>query len=153
LLTLTVQKTNKNPILPVDFLDIGQQIWQIKFDEGFPVLVINKRITNIESISRVDPQFIMFVYPAVFREILTYMVFVEGVESPDDPQVDWHRDWLDFAKKILLAEEPPENLNPQNGNSFDKEEVEKWIERVVEEFCASRNEWIQYIEQLTGGKI
>lgn len=151
----TVQETDKNPILPVEFRDIGQQIWQVRFegDEGSPLLIINNRIPNIENISRAAPQFIIFVYPAVFREVLTYMVFVEGVESPVDPPVEWHRDWLDFAKRILPAEELPENLNPQNGDSFDKEEVENWIERVVEEFCASRNEWIQYIEQLTGGEI
>jgi hypothetical protein len=93
----------------------------------------------------------MFVYPAVIREVLKHMIFVEGVDSPGDPSVDWHRDWLEFTKIILPSETHPETLKPQDDN-FDREIVLNWIGRMVEEFCYSRNEWTQYILQLKGGE-
>ncbi len=142
---------DKKPILPVDFRDLGQQIWKVEYseDENAPLLLLNTKIQNIQNIAKSDPQFIMFTYPAVFREVLIHMVFVEGVASSTDPPIDWHRDWLQFAQRILPGESLPESLNPEDGN-FEKERVKLWIDRVIEEFCASRNEWGEYINRSTG---
>ena len=71
------------------------------------------KIPNIETIVKSDPQFIMYVYPAVIREVLTHMVFIDGVESPSDPSLEWHADWLDFSRRVLLREGPPEILDPR----------------------------------------
>ena len=141
--------TDKKPILPVDFKNIGQQIWKVDFsgDEGSPALVINSNIPNIENIARSDPQFIMYVYPAVIRQVLTHMSFVDGVESSYDPPIEWHKDWLDFSKKIIPGDNPPKILHPKKDN-FEPEEVKNWIDRIVEEFCAGRNEWNLYISSL-----
>ena len=147
-----VSEGDRKSILPVDFSrDLRQQIWLVDFaeDEGAPVLLFNRKIPNIENIARSDPQFIMYVYPAVIREVLTHMIFVEGVESPSDPSMDWHGDWLEFARRILPGEGPPEILNPQN-KDFENGDVKGWIDKVVEEFCDSRNEWNSYISQLMG---
>ncbi|MBT9147254.1 MAG: hypothetical protein DDT32_01007 [Syntrophomonadaceae bacterium] len=142
---------DKKPILPVEFRDLGQQIWCVEFtgDEGAPVLVINNRIPNIENMAKIDSHFIMYVYPAVIRQALTHMIFIDGVEDIADPPADWHREWLEFSRIILPAEGPPrEILNPgENGNS---EVVIDWINKVVEEFCFSRNEWREYIRLLEG---
>jgi len=146
-----VSEVDKKPILPVDFRDIGQQIYLVEFtgDEGSPVLIINSKIPNIENIARSDPQFIMHVYPTVIKEVLTHMIFVDGIESFFDPPIDWHRDWLKFSERVLPIENPPEILNPEDTN-FEAEDVESWVNRVVEEFCASRSEWSLYISQLMG---
>jgi len=150
-----IPETEGKSILPVEFCDLGQQIWRVIFegDEGSPVLFINDRIPNIENISKSDPQFIIYVYPAVIREILTHMIFVDGVDSPSDPEIDWHRDWLDFSRKILSGEGHPEILgilDPKDEN-FNAEDAKNWIDRIVEEFCSSRNEWREYIDQLVNG--
>lgn len=146
-----ISAVKRKSVLPVEFCDLGQQIWRVDFagDEDSPILIINNRIPNIENISKSDPQFIMYVYPAVIREILTYMIFVDGVESLADPAIDWHGDWLDFSRKILPGEGPPEILVPGEDN-FEAEAAKNWINKVVEEFCNSRNEWKQYLNQLTG---
>lgn len=138
-------------ILPVDFIDIGQQIWRVDFtgDSGSPILVINKKIPNIETIVKSDPQFIMYVYPAVIREVLTHIVFVDGVESPSDPSIEWHSDWLDFSRRVLPGEGPPEILDPREDN-FEGDAAKEWINKVVEEFSASRNEWRKLINQISG---
>jgi hypothetical protein len=138
-------------ILPVDFDDIGQQIWRVDFkgDGGSPVLVINRHIPNIKTIVISDSQFIMYVYPAVIREVLTHMIFVEGVESPSDPSIEWHEDWLDFSRRILPGEGPPEVLDPQEAD-FEGDAAKEWINKVVEEFSASRNEWRKFINRISG---
>lgn len=138
-------------ILPVDFIDIGQQIWRVDFtgDSGSPILVINKKIPNIETIVKSDPQFIMYVYPAVIREVLTHIVFADGVESPSDPSIEWHSDWLNFSRRVLPGEGPPEILGPWEDN-FDGDAAKEWINKVVEEFSASRNEWRKFINRISG---
>lgn len=138
-------------ILPVDFVDLGQQIWRVDFegDGGSPILAINRNIPNIETIVKSDPQFIMYVYPAVIREILTHMIFVDGVESPSDPSVEWHGDWLDFSRRVLPGEGPPENLNSHEVD-FESDAAKKWINKVVEEFSISRNEWRKFINRMSG---
>jgi hypothetical protein len=142
---------DRKAILPVQFNDIGQQIWKVVYegDGGEPVLILNSRISTIQTISRNDAQFIMFVYPAVLKEVLSQMVFVDGIDSLSEPQTDWHKEWLDFTRNIL-GEDPPEEILTEDGGVADKEEARKWINRVVEEFCNRRSEWGMYIQQLSG---
>jgi len=136
----------RRAILPVAFDDLGRQIWRIEFagDDNAPLLVLNRNIPNIENIARSDPQFILYVYPQVIREVLSHTVFVDGVDSQAEPDIDWHKDWLDFTKTILPGVTIPEILDPHQ-DGFDKEEVQEWINKVVEEFCASRPEWNAFI--------
>lgn len=136
-------------ILPVDFVDLGQQIWRVDFagDEGSPILVLNANIPNIQTFAKSNPQFIMYVYPAVIREVLTHMIFAEGIESLSDPPVEWHRDWLDFSRRVLPGEGPPEILEQDD---FEGDVAREWINKVVEEFSSSRNEWREFINQISG---
>ncbi len=143
---------DREAILPVEFRDIGQQIWKVVYDGdegGAPVLILNSKIPNIETISKNDPQFIVFVYPAMLREVLTHMVFVDGIDSLSEPETEWHKDWLDFARRIR-GEDPIDEILSGDGEVSDKEEAKNWIHRVVEEFCNQRIEWRDYIQQLTG---
>lgn len=138
-------------ILPVVFRDLGQQIWQVAYDgdEGAPILLLNSRIPGIESMARRDPQFLIYVYPSVTREVLTHMVFVDGIEDMTDPSLEWHARWLRFAARLLLGETPPETLDIRD-DGFDSEEAIDWIDRSVEGFCALHvKEWRQYIKRIT----
>lgn len=142
---------DRKSILPVDFgHDLGQRIWVVEYTEyeDAPILYINRKISNIENIAKTDSRFFMHVYPVVIKEILTHMVFVDEVDSPSDPSIDWHRDWLKFSQIILNSENPPQILDLKD-DYFDKEEVENWINKIVEEFCMScRKEWLSYISQI-----
>lgn len=128
------EPSQQKSILPVEFRDLDNRIWTIVYegDEGGPILCINSKIPDIQNIALRDSRFFMQVYPCVIREILAYMVFVEGVDSVPDPSVDWHRDWLEFTK--LMGIQPPPILKPDD-NRFDKDGVLGWIDNVVEAFC------------------
>jgi hypothetical protein len=145
-------EAKRKSILPVDFDDLGQQAWKVTYggDEGGPVLILQRK-PNLETLAKTDPTFFFFVYPAVVREVLTHMVFVDGVESVEEPSVDWHRDWLYFARIVLSGEGPPRVLD-SNNEDFEADEVEKWIDRVVEEFCFFRKEWSRFVKKVSEGE-
>jgi len=144
-----VSSRGKKSILPVRFCDLGQQIWRVVYsgDEDSPVLELNENIPGIHIIAKNDPQFTMLVYPAVIREILKHMVFIERIDSISDPSTEWHKDWLDFVRKIL-PNDFPENLDEDD---FDNDDILHWIDKVIEEFCNNRNEWSEYVMQVGEG--
>ncbi len=142
-------EANKKPILPVKFEDLGQQIWKLEFtaEEDGPILCLNNKIPVLENFVKTDPIFFMYVFPAAIRVILTHMIFIDTVENPEEPPVTWHSDWLKFSK-MILPHEPIPNLEQ---DKIDKDEVVKWIEQVVEEFCNNRREeWESVKTRLAG---
>lgn len=144
------EQVEKKSILPVEFLDLGNEIWRVDYEgeEGSPILSINKRIPNIENFAKHDPQFFIYVYPSVIREILTHMIFVDGIDSKDDPVIDWHNDWLKFS--INLGCPPPETLDPSN-EDFNKDEALKWINDVVTAFTDTYSGRFQeYLRKMEG---
>lgn len=133
----------RKPILTAEYKDLGNRVWTIIYegDGGSPILCINNRIPDIQNIAENDPEFFMQVYPSLIREVLSYMVFVEGVDSTADPSVDWHRNWLEFTK--LMGVQPPKGLEKAD-NQFYEEKVIEWIENAVEAFC---NKYSQKFEK------
>jgi len=149
----TPSDLDKRGILPVEFRDLGQQVWCVEFKgEGdAPVLVINKKIPNIQNIAKSDPQFIMNVYPSAFREVLIHMIFIDGEDNVNEPETEWHRDWLDFSR-TLLAEGFPESYKlAKRDNPEIKNDWLDWVDAVVAEFCAKRSEWWGYIRIVEDG--
>lgn len=137
--------SGRKPILPVEFRDLSNEVWRLTYEgeEGSPILLINKKIPNIEYLATNNPQFFVYVYPAVIREILTNMIFIEKIDSVTDPPTEWHYNWLEFSRN--LGVEPTDILQEENLND-NKEEAIKWIERVVEEFCNTH--YMQFKEYL-----
>jgi len=137
---------SRRPILPVlHDADLGKQVWKLAFTDTGPQLLLNSRIVGLESDARSDPRFFFFVYPAVVREVLTQMCVVSGVTDPSDPPVDWHSDWLKFAKRFS-PNDPPDVLNPEE-EGWDQDSVTGWIDDVVEAFAESRPEdWDAFLQ-------
>lgn len=142
---------NKKPLLPVDFRDLGQQVWNIRYEEDYdgPVLILNDKIPNCKNLYR-DPQFIISVLPAVLKEILLRIFFIDKTESTSDISVEWHNDWIEFAKSVIPGEEIPEV--EENINRDKREEIESWINKAVAEFCQARKEWKYYIREKEIGR-
>jgi hypothetical protein len=128
--------TEKKSILPVMTKDIGNQLWQLDFpgNEEGPILILNSKIFGIENFAKNDPQFKLSVLPAVLREILTKMIFIDTIPDPEDITIDWHKTWLDFVNYTLKVENQPKILDPHS-DDFIPEDVEEWIDRVVENLC------------------
>jgi hypothetical protein len=145
------EPAERKTILPVEFSDLGNEIWRVEYegDEGSPILVINRRIPNIQNIAKQDSQFMMYVYPQVIREVLTHMVFVDRVDSATEPSTDWHGEWLNFIRQ--LGVESPETLinDDENFSKEDKEDALRWINSAVKAFCDSySNKFEDYIHKM-----
>jgi hypothetical protein len=105
------------PLLPVNFDDLGDQIWRIHFEGEQPVLELNNRIEAIESMARTDPAFFALVYPAAVREILTrFLIIGDGEE--------WSDLWIQSAQEMTGDAPPP-----------DPDDRRDWIDSVVAAFC------------------
>jgi hypothetical protein len=131
-------------ILPVAFHDLGRQVWKVNYDGDEPVLLLNERIPNIHNLAKMDPRFHLCVYPAVIRDIFTHMFLVDGLNDFDEPLLEWHNNWLKFARRFL-PDDAWTHLQLQD-DSFASADVLRWIDKLVEEFCSSRTrEWLKLI--------
>ncbi len=131
-------ESQKKSIMPVQFKDLGQQIWVVSYDGDQPILMLNSKVPSIKEDCRHNPAFFFFVFPPVIRDILSHIFLYGNTSVDDDPDEDWQKDWITFSRKILPNYELPENAN--------KDDKLKWINLVIEEFCASNPEvWKRFL--------
>lgn len=110
-------------LLPVNFDDLGEQVWRIHFEAGQPILELNNRIDSIERLARGDPGFFALVYPAAVREILTRFLLIDGWSGDDDAN-DWRDLWIRWARDMV------EDAVPD-----DPDDRRVWIDDAVAAFC------------------
>jgi hypothetical protein len=114
-------------LLPVQFTDLGEQIWKLEIsDDGSqPTLLINNTLQMermpIAEMLRTDPFFLALVYPQVLRQILNH-----ALASGTDDEESWETDWLRFAEQIADRRRPAES---------DDADLSQWVEDAVEAFC------------------
>ena len=109
-------------LLPVNFDDLGDQVWRIHFEGGQPILELNNRIEGIENLARSDPAFFALVYPAAVREVLTRFVLLDGSDGEDADE--WPDLWVRWAREMVDTALPS---NPDDRSA--------WIDDVVVAFC------------------
>lgn len=134
---------DKQSILPVEIGDLGRQVWKLDFNGDQPVLVLNEKLPNVLNLPTTDPRFRLYILPAVLREVFSYMFFVDKVEDLAEPAVEWHKNWLSFAKRFL----PYDTAWPEkSGDDYDSGDVSGWINVLEREFCSSLGrDWLKLI--------
>ncbi|MFY0583833.1 hypothetical protein ACN28S_64570 [Cystobacter fuscus] len=126
-------------ILPVNFRDLGQEIWRLKLDGDRPVLEVN-RLDGMEEYVRSSPMFLSLVYPAVIREVLQHLLLVEEEEDSAD-DTTWQGLWMRFSKQYNSEPVPPVEEDPYLRR--------EWIEQVVKRFSES----LKLREKFTAARI
>ena len=110
-------------LLPVNFDDLGDEIWRIHFEADQPILELNNRIDDIEQLARHDSRFFALVYPAAVREVLTHFLLVErwdeNDEGGDTPEL-----WIRWARGMIDEALPA-----------DPDDRRAWIAGVIVAFC------------------
>jgi len=116
------------PLLKIRPQNLGAEIYRIDYSDerNGPILLINSYAGNYERIGR-NPAFDSLVYPAVLREVLRMILYVEDQFEITD-RSDWRSRWLIFAKSFPGSGKMPENKD-------DKDECNEWIDKVVSAFC------------------
>ncbi|MFN0144923.1 MAG: hypothetical protein ACKVT1_00315 [Dehalococcoidia bacterium] len=95
-------------LLPVVPEELGNEVWQVRFEDDHPELVVNSRIPGIMDIVANDATFRAVVLPAVLYEILVWILL--DVRFPADDAVfeHWPSRWLAFAQSLVSSEPPTE---------------------------------------------
>ena len=110
-------------LLPVNFDDLGDQVWRIHFEADQPILELNNRIDSIERLARHDPGFFALVYPAAVREVLTRFLLIDNWEENEDGG-DWPELWMRWAREMIGESVPS-----------DADDRRAWIDEVIVAFC------------------
>ncbi len=103
---------------------LGDQVFRVDFSDH-PLLLINSRVGDWHSVAT-DPGFVSMVLPAVLREILTRILWIEDYHETDDLS-DWRAQWLTFAMRLpgvggLPAQE-------------EQDRIDDWIDEAATAFC------------------
>lgn len=133
-------------ILPIEPVDLGQQLWRLEFRERDVFLLVNKNAPGLLDRVRSDPVFYAVVYPEVVRHILSSAI--EENVDPDDEDDRWPVLWLRFGKLLHPARTTPPKPDDPVG---DREE---WVEEVVNAFCETHalKDKFQAAAEGTGGE-
>ena len=148
----TVEKENLDSILRVRRDDLGDQIWNIEFDNEGPLLNLNNRLDSvgIRELVKKDPLFQSLVFPAIVKEILVRILIIEENYDLEDPD-DWKSKWIHFICQIMHQERPPESRR-QGGILENSEDLMNWINNeALPEFCRYF-EWKQKYEDSLKGE-
>lgn len=114
-------------ILPVNFIELREQLWRLSLDGSRPVLEVN-RFPGAEAFVKSDPIFTALVYPEAVRQVLRTILLGsdwEGMEGLSG----WQEMWVRFARS-LVPTDPPE----ADGDDDERARTE-WIEDAVGAFC------------------
>lgn len=122
--------SGRQSILPVNPIDLGEQVWRISFAHDWPWLEVNKRVPGIMEFVRTDIRFGALVFPHAIRQILTEIVLNVGVIRPEDTDAEWQASWLRWG----MHWHPDRDAAPDDDDD-DKSGKMDWIETVVESFC------------------
>jgi hypothetical protein len=131
-------------ILPIQSIDLVDQVWRIRFDDiedGRPVLQVNSRIETIMEDARHNRTFFALVYPQVVRDILSKIIIDEEFDDPDGEDPDWQRRWIRWG----IAWHPDRDRPPSREADDDGVARRHWVEEVASAFCTKHRVRERYI--------
>jgi len=105
---------NTMPLLPIVEHDLGEIPWKVNFEPTPNELHLNKLIPGATDRFKTDGMFLALVLPAALREILTHHL------NRDDADENTEK-WTEFAQSF--------------GKQDSEDEVNEWIDKVIEGFC------------------
>ncbi len=114
-------------ILPVKSMNLGDEIWQLNWDEPTrPVLCVNMKVSDAKemtSIVKYDSDFACLVFPDMLRTILEQFLLYNDcdIDTLDD------NEWIIFGKKISGEELP----KLEEDTDDERQNRSNWIENVV----------------------
>jgi hypothetical protein len=124
---------NKQSLLPVDFVDLGERIWRLDLSD-WPVLELNKRLESIAEAARASGAFLGLLYPEVLRRILYEAVVADAQTDPDADDDNWTTLWLRYACSLPGVEAPPDEASAEATGLR-----EEWVDNAVQAFCRARD--------------
>jgi hypothetical protein len=134
----------RSPLLPVKPEDLGHEVFRVDFSGPTPTLLLNRAAGDKDTLAR-SPLFMSLVYPAVFREVLTRVMYVEEGGESDDNGDSWESRWLRFAESLPGMRKAPEKDDDQS--------IDDWIDDSVASFAKQQNMLDRFISGWQKGGV
>lgn len=108
--------------------DTAPQSWKLEIrDTDFPLVRVDKRISNAGMWAKNDPIFVGTALPAIISKVFDAIL---REEVPHE--VDWVKDWLAWAQSVAPELAAPDDPNDRIGR-------EDFIDRLIDSFCAKHD--------------
>lgn len=135
LLTSEEMRSGSRSILPVETVDLGQRVWNLRIQANTFFLQLNSSIRQPRDITVLarEADFIALVYPAVIRQALGHLLL-----GPDKDMVEEDHDWLVFGRQIAGETAPVRSESEHDDDSFN-DSINAWIDKAIEGFCEMRH--------------
>ncbi len=124
-------QAGQQSILPVNPIDLGDQVWKLNFTHERPYLEVNSRIPDIMNLIKEDRKIFSLVYPAAIRQIFNRILVHEDWDDPDGDSSDWRAQWLKWGIHWHSDKERP----VQGEFSECSDAWDEWIENIADSFC------------------
>jgi hypothetical protein len=133
----------KEPLLHAESADLGGPVWRLDLSGTWPTIQWERDLQSdfMGKYVGTSPVFRALVYPEVVRQILTYILVLEGDGAYDDDPTGWRYGWLEFASTLLPEDPPPIN---------DEDAAPAWIDIAVQAF-AMQFEVVDQIQKFLPG--
>ncbi|MEW6587441.1 MAG: hypothetical protein AB1442_17765 [Nitrospirota bacterium] len=105
--------------------DLGEEVFRLEYDDPQVLLKINASLNNCLALVE-KHVFISLVIPAILRDILNRILYVEKHTDTEDRE-DWRSCWLQFATLLPNMTEPPAR--------DEEDQFDDWIDSAVTSFC------------------
>lgn len=133
---------NREPLFPINFTNLDQEIWRVSFEDTKPLLEINNNIDDHKNLIKSSRTIQALILPAALRIVLQEIISDE--EEYDGAGDLWQDKWVRFLKESLFVEGLPD---PET-DSYQKEE---WIQNTVSKFCSRFHFLDNFISEYKGG--
>jgi hypothetical protein len=140
-------EAHRQSLLPVEFRDLGDRLWRLDLSD-WPVLELNRRVSDIGEAARSADSFLALVYPEVVRRILHEAVVNLGQTDPELDESDWPSLWLRYVCGLGGVELPPEGEGEEA-----RARQEEWIDAAVQAFCRGREARARFERALARGSV
>lgn len=115
------ESAEREELLPVRAVDLGQEMWRVDWNDSGPVLQVNNRIHDHDAILARDAFMKGAVTPAALRSVLLRYALDDGQREEE-----WRSPWKLFIERLGI-EGPP--------NDSDWDAGIEWVNRAVEAFA------------------
>jgi hypothetical protein len=133
---------DRSSILDVEFCSFSDNlVWKLDYGDGGPILQINTKLTNIQYLITDDAFFFFNVYPAIIKDIMNQIKYIDNAESEDN-EYEWHDEWIRMA----------ENYSRMKYNkNLDSVDFDYFVETFIAGFANKHNAlWKKLISEYGG---
>lgn len=127
-------------LLPIDFRDLGPQLWELNLDDDQPILIVNTQLMDPGAVAR-DPRFQILVFPVALRQVCRWLARQLAAGDVDEGPAAMWRDFIrDLDVEPVATEETPSETDPS------------WIEDAADRFMARISAVTKWNELTEGGE-